>query len=107
MSTRYMLGFLVCGLVLVMTAVPGPPSPPPLRLRSSSAMRTAGAPDVSPAAVVPGKALGGVVFALGVRSNRLQRQLRRHASVSHLKDWSAGNPCRQFDGFSVFCSDSA
>src|SRR3954451_22888359 len=37
MSTRYMLGFLVCGLVLVMTAVPGPCSL--LRLRSSSAMR--------------------------------------------------------------------
>src|ERR1041385_6396887 len=28
MSTRYMLGFLVCGLVLVMTAVPGPPGSP-------------------------------------------------------------------------------
>src|SRR4051794_23613905 len=49
MSTRYMLGFLVCGLVLVMTAVPGPCSPefPDLRLRSSSAMRGARPPEAA------------------------------------------------------------
>src|ERR1041385_6845023 len=45
MSTRYMLGFLVCGLVLVMTAVPGPCSP--FRLRSSSAMRGGRPPEAA------------------------------------------------------------
>src|SRR3974390_2665019 len=42
MSTRYMFGRLVCGLVLVMTAVPGPAGLPGSlrRLRSSSALRT-------------------------------------------------------------------
>src|ERR1044072_4942620 len=41
MSTRYRLGFLVCGLVRVITALPGVPSLPRLR-RSSSAARGRG-----------------------------------------------------------------
>src|SRR5690242_3131186 len=55
MSTRYIFGRLVCGFVLVITAVPSPPgSPklPPLRLRSSSAMRGASGKVVGPAGSV-------------------------------------------------------
>jgi hypothetical protein len=52
-----MFGRLVCGLVLVMTAVPGPPELPlpPFRLRSSSAIR--GAPCEAPAAALSGEFL--------------------------------------------------
>src|SRR6516225_9538358 len=54
MRTRYRLGRLVCGLVLVMTAVPGPPGSP-FRFRSWSARRG----DPSPNATAAAGPMGG------------------------------------------------